>query len=151
MLSAFTLEPSTFSAATPIPSFLWISADNAISIGQSFRTIANGLGLLESDEEKRDVAVATYKVKKWLATTNSTFLLVFDNVDDFAALKTAWPTAIHGSILLTTRDFIVATSLATKYVLVDALSDEDGSRLLLKAVDHDDSLLDAQQQQQQQQ
>ncbi|KAH0598669.1 hypothetical protein MHUMG1_03973 [Metarhizium humberi] len=70
---------------------------------------------------------------------DSTFLLVFDNVDDFAALKTAWPTAIHGSILFTTRDFIVATSLATKYVLVDALSDEDGSRLLLKAVDHDDS------------
>ncbi|QLI64521.1 uncharacterized protein G6M90_00g020090 [Metarhizium brunneum] len=51
ILSAFTLEPSTFSAATPIPSFLWISADNAISIGQSFRTIANGLGLLESDED----------------------------------------------------------------------------------------------------
>jgi hypothetical protein len=49
---------------------LWISADNAISIGQSFRTIADGLGLLESDDERRDVAVAIYKVKKWLATTS---------------------------------------------------------------------------------
>lgn len=80
---------------------------------------------------------------------DSTFLLVFDNADDLAALKTAWPAAIHGSVLLTTRNFIVATSLATKYVLVDALSDEDGSRLLLKAVDHDNSSPDAQQQQQQ--
>jgi hypothetical protein len=49
---------------------LWISADNAISIGQSFRTIADGLGLFESDDERRDVAVALYKVKKWLATTS---------------------------------------------------------------------------------
>jgi hypothetical protein len=48
---------------------LWISADNAISIGQSFRTVADGLGLLESDDERKDVAVATYKVKKWLTTT----------------------------------------------------------------------------------
>lgn len=67
-----------------------------------------------------------------LTAVDSTFLLVFDNADDTAALKTAWPTAIHGLALWTTRGFIVATSLTTKYVLVDALSDEDGSRLLLK-------------------
>lgn len=62
---------------------LWISADNAISIGQSFRIIANGLGLLESEEEKRDVAVATYKVKKWLATTSS---LLYSNTPTLVIL-----------------------------------------------------------------
>lgn len=50
---------------------LWVSAENAIAIGQSFRTIADGLGLLGSDEEKKDITVAIYKVKKWLATTSS--------------------------------------------------------------------------------
>lgn len=50
---------------------LWVAADNAISIGQSFRTIANGLGLLGNEEETKDAAAAIYKVKSWLATTSS--------------------------------------------------------------------------------
>lgn len=48
---------------------MWIAADNAISIGQSCRTIADGLHLLASDGEKQDVGTAIYKVKSWLATT----------------------------------------------------------------------------------
>lgn len=39
---------------------LWIAADNAIAIGQSFRTIADGLGLLGSNEETKDAAAAIY-------------------------------------------------------------------------------------------
>lgn len=62
---------------------LWMSADNAISIGKSFRTIADGLGLLESDDERKDVAVATCKVKKWLATTS-----LFSHTD---AWSISWP------------------------------------------------------------
>lgn len=50
---------------------LWIAADNAIAIGQSCRTIADGLGLLGSDEEIKDTAAAIYKIKNWLATTSS--------------------------------------------------------------------------------
>lgn len=50
---------------------LWIAADNAIAIGQSFRTIADGLSLLGSNEETKDAAAAIYKVKNWLATTGS--------------------------------------------------------------------------------
>ncbi|KAK1246392.1 hypothetical protein MKX08_000194 [Trichoderma sp. CBMAI-0020] len=125
---------------------LWISADNAISIGQSFRTIADGLGLLESDDERKDVAVATYKVKKWLTTTTSAFLLVFDNADDLVAVKTAWPTTTRGSILVTTQDLIIATPLATTYASIGTLDDEDGSRLLLKAVVLDNNSLTDEQQ-----
>jgi DNA replication protein DnaC len=51
----------------------WIAADNAIAIGQSFRTIADGLGLLGSDEDIKDAAAAIYKIKNWLATTSSLF------------------------------------------------------------------------------
>ncbi|GAO19100.1 hypothetical protein UVI_02042000 [Ustilaginoidea virens] len=125
---------------------LWISADNAISIGQSFRTMADGLGLLESDDERKDVAVAMYRVKKWLATTTSACLVVLDNADDLATVKTAWPTAARGSVLVTTRDLVIATSLATSYASVDTLGDKDGSRLLLKAVDLDHGSLTDQQQ-----
>lgn len=49
---------------------LWIAADNFLSIGQSFRSIAEGLGLLETDEELKDLAGAMYKVKTWLATNS---------------------------------------------------------------------------------
>ncbi|KAG9254828.1 P-loop containing nucleoside triphosphate hydrolase protein [Emericellopsis atlantica] len=116
---------------------LWVAADNAISIAQSFRTIAEGLGLVGSVEEVKDAAVSIYKVKSWLATTESTYLIIFDNADDLPALKTAWPGTSHGSVLLTTRDFTVATSLLTQYVQVNALDDQDGSKLLLKALDLD--------------
>lgn len=50
---------------------MWIAADNSIAIGQSFRTIPDGLGLLGPDEEMKDAAAATYKIKAWLATTSS--------------------------------------------------------------------------------
>ncbi|RYP89134.1 hypothetical protein DL769_000182 [Monosporascus sp. CRB-8-3] len=116
---------------------LWIAADNAIVIGQSYRTVAGGLGLLGSEEEIKDAAAAIYKMKHWLATTKSTYLIIFDNADDLTALKTAWPGTTRGSVLLTTRDFTVATALVTKYVLVNALGDEDGSKMLLKALDLD--------------
>ena len=131
---------------------LWIAASNAIVVGQSFHTIAEGLGLLESDEEKRDAAAAIYKMKSWLATTSSfslprrsyiddlitsdsTCLIIFDNADDLTCLKTAWPGTFRGSVLLTTRDSTVATTMASQNISVNALTDEDGSKLLLKALD----------------
>ncbi|KAI0531916.1 P-loop containing nucleoside triphosphate hydrolase protein [Xylaria digitata] len=101
---------------------LWVAADNAIAIGQSFRAIANGLGLLETEEDQKDAAAAT------------PCLVIFDNADDLTALKLAWPESITGSVLLTTRSFAVATTLAAQYIQVDTFSDNDGSELLLKAV-----------------
>jgi predicted ATP-dependent serine protease len=64
---------------------LWIAADNSLSVGQSFRSIAEGLGLLETDEELRDSAGAMYKVKTWLATksTRTPFIyFIFENVSN---------------------------------------------------------------------
>ncbi|GAW18075.1 hypothetical protein ANO14919_075460 [Xylariales sp. No.14919] len=117
---------------------LWVAADNAISIGQSFHAIADGLGLLETDDDKKDAAAAAWRVKNWLIATRTTCLVIFDNADDLAALKTAWPESINGSVLLTTRNFAVATTLAVQYIQVDPFSDSDGSELLLKAagLDH---------------
>ncbi|SPQ20350.1 72ddf52e-7113-4ff0-b348-42e636f23ca1 [Thermothielavioides terrestris] len=79
---------------------LWVAADNTISIGQSFRAIAEGLGLLQSEEETKDAAAALLMVRNWLSSS-------------------------------------IATTLAAQHVQVDALSEDDGSKLLLKAIDVD--------------
>jgi len=49
------------------------------------------------------------------------------------ALKTAWPGVSNGSILLTSRDLTVATTVAAQHVQLDALGHEDGTTLLLRA------------------
>jgi hypothetical protein len=72
-----------------------------------------------------------------LTTAGTNCLMIFDNADDVTVLKAAWPGTICGSVLLTTRDLAVATSLAAQHVQVDALSEDDGSKLLLKAIDVD--------------
>lgn len=45
---------------------LWVTANNVISVGQSMRDIAQSLGLIESDQELKDMLGATMKVKSWL-------------------------------------------------------------------------------------
>lgn len=50
---------------------MWVAADNAITIGQSFRDIAEGLGLLGTEGEIQDGAAATCKIKNWLLTTGN--------------------------------------------------------------------------------
>ena len=46
---------------------LWISADNTLSIEQSFRDVAQALGLVHADEEGMGALSATAKVKNWLS------------------------------------------------------------------------------------
>jgi hypothetical protein len=54
---------------------LWVSADNAITIGQSFREAAQVLQLCQTPEEIQDSAAAIWKVKNWL---NSTSMYCYD-------------------------------------------------------------------------
>jgi len=65
-------------------------------------------------------------------------LVIFDNADDLAALKTVWPGAMTGSVLVTTRDFAVASTLVSQHIQVTALDESDGSKMLLKAVELND-------------
>ncbi|KAI0199004.1 TPR-like protein [Astrocystis sublimbata] len=113
---------------------LWILADNSITIGQSFRDIARGLQLYEDSEEVQDSAAAIWKVKNWLGSTNSTWLVVFDNADDLQALKVAWPATAKGSILLTTRDFDLARNPAAECLQLDPFDEVEGCAMLLKQI-----------------
>jgi anion-transporting ArsA/GET3 family ATPase len=46
---------------------LWVSADNVINMGQSFREIAKLLGLSQTEQEMQDTQVCMLKVKNWLS------------------------------------------------------------------------------------
>ncbi|EXF84562.1 hypothetical protein CFIO01_04730, partial [Colletotrichum fioriniae PJ7] len=122
-----------YHAMTQYDVILWVAADNSIAMGQSFRNIADGIHLWDDGEETKDATAAIWKVKNWLKSTGSTWLLIFDNADDLATLKTAWPGPDEGSVLLTTRDFAVATSITPQYIHVQPLEDAEGSGLLLRA------------------
>ena len=52
---------------------LWVAADNAISIGQSLKTVAEGLNLFGADDDTKDAAAAVWKVKNWLSSTSKCF------------------------------------------------------------------------------
>lgn len=51
---------------------LWIAADNAITMSQSFRVIAEGLELLNAGEEPKDTVWA---VRNWISTTSKSPLV----------------------------------------------------------------------------
>lgn len=55
---------------------MWVAADNAIAISQSFRAIAEGLGLLGTEDEAKDSAGAMLKVKNWLSMTSMFFQVI---------------------------------------------------------------------------
>ncbi|GAP84174.1 putative NB-ARC and TPR domain protein [Rosellinia necatrix] len=113
---------------------LWILADSSITIGQSFREVAQGLQLCQTQDEVQDSAAAIWKVKNWLNLTNSSWLVVFDNADDLQTLKVAWPRNPRGSILLTTRDFDVARNPAAECLQLEPFDDAEGCAMLLKQI-----------------
>ena len=55
---------------------LWISADNAVQLSQSFRDIAIRLGLVGSKEESEDTTSAMLRVKQWLIGTSESYRLI---------------------------------------------------------------------------
>lgn len=57
----------------------WISAENPVTIGQSFREITKILGLIKPDAETDDNAV-TLAVKQWLSSTSGSCQSVYYRV-----------------------------------------------------------------------
>ncbi|KAI9708927.1 MAG: hypothetical protein M1820_003621 [Bogoriella megaspora] len=117
---------------------LWIAADNIITMNQSFCEIAKGLQLIMKDENSEDATLAMVRVKNWLSATKSSWLLIFDNVEDLSTLRLAWPTSTRGAILLTTRDFYAANSLANKSLQVQPFDEDAGVKVLLHLVGIDE-------------
>ncbi|ERS95526.1 hypothetical protein HMPREF1624_08042 [Sporothrix schenckii ATCC 58251] len=63
------------------------------------------------------------------------WLLIFDNVDEITMLDPFWPAGPHGSILITSRDPLTKTDLATSGVDVPPMSEEECVMMLCTEVD----------------
>lgn len=110
---------------------IWLLADNPDKLQQSFVEAAELLGL---DRSKN------YPAKKYvletLGATDDKYLLVFDNVDDFAIIKDYLPTSPNGAALITTRDSISAEGLHLDHSHVSAFSVEQGAAFMDSLVPH---------------
>ncbi|KAK1830086.1 hypothetical protein QBC39DRAFT_426826 [Podospora conica] len=93
-----------------VDAVLWISAQDSMSIEQDFGRVAvNTLKLPGAHHGPQANRENMVLVLNWLHSTSATWLLIFDNVDTHDALDDCWPASNHGSILVTTRDVLVAT------------------------------------------
>lgn len=61
-------------------------------------------------------------------------MIIFDNADDLEVLRTAWPGNAHGSVIITSRDFSSAHTLASAGYHVLPFDDSTGSEVLLNIV-----------------
>ncbi|CAP86729.1 Pc20g14000 [Penicillium rubens Wisconsin 54-1255] len=109
---------------------LWISAENPVTIWQSFRRISKILDLIEPDTELDDYAIIV-KVKDWLSAAKTRWLLIYDNADDLSLIKHTWPAGYGGSVLVTSRDPTAPLYPASAGCQVPAFDTENGTAALL--------------------
>ncbi|KAA8632136.1 hypothetical protein SMACR_07009 [Sordaria macrospora] len=87
---------------------LWVRAEKDTSCAKSFTEIAQALELgSEGASADQDAQIV---VKNWLRKTKKSWLLIYDNVEDFSISKDYLPpTPTSGSVLMTTRYSHVAS------------------------------------------
>ncbi|KAM0276625.1 hypothetical protein ACHAQH_006534 [Verticillium albo-atrum] len=109
----------------------WIRSEADAIIQQDFAQISKAMES-ESDGTAIVLLEAVQKVKDWLANTVETWLLVFDNVNAVADIQEYLPTSGTGSVVITTRDTIVADELGqwTKTISLSGLPRNDANALL---------------------
>lgn len=107
----------------------WIEGETVESILASLGRIAAHLQLPERDDSDQQRMVAG--VQHWL-TTNGTWLLIWDNVEDPELLHNFLPPARQGAILITTRRSSLGT-LAHSLELSPMTLDEGAAFVLQRA------------------
>ncbi|KAI1145041.1 P-loop containing nucleoside triphosphate hydrolase protein [Nemania diffusa] len=99
---------------------IFITADKTLRLSRQYKTLAVRLGIL-AESEKLDAEQCREALRSWfkipLKSANSsdqrqdqanqnelaTWLLIFDNVEDWATIELYWPYKGHGSVLVTSR------------------------------------------------
>lgn len=102
---------------------LWVAAETALKLSESFGSIARRLGL--ADETVQNAVRLRELVKRWLLAASRAgnhgngrdgavrWLLIFDNVSDCSLLETYWPNTGKGTILVTCRSVEIANRLSS--------------------------------------
>lgn len=110
-----------YSRRTEFEAVFWVSADDKDILAEEFARIAVDLELIEQSEAQ-DLQLARDLVKGWLSnpirsdengsqgvTDDVSWLLVFDNVDNFEVLESFWPATGIGAVIITSRDPVAKT------------------------------------------
>ncbi|KAI4105541.1 MAG: hypothetical protein LQ339_003383 [Xanthoria mediterranea] len=98
-------------------------------MAQDYDDFAKNLGI---DVEGTDGQLQNRdKFKNWLIKEPASWLLIFDNVDNLASIKPFWPSAGHGSVIVTTRNPEVITSLVQKSIHLQPFSEGEGAKYFL--------------------
>jgi tetratricopeptide (TPR) repeat protein/DNA-binding XRE family transcriptional regulator len=106
---------------------LWAQAQTLETLTSSYLSIATLLNLPEKDVSESNRVIAA--VKDWLQTHRK-WLLILDNADDLAQVRTFLPFTFEGHVLLTTR--AQAMGRFAHCLEVDILPFEQGTLLLLR-------------------
>ncbi|HLZ58248.1 MAG TPA: helix-turn-helix domain-containing protein [Ktedonosporobacter sp.] len=105
----------------------WISAQSVESILSSFLTIAELLHLPERQEADQQRIIAA--VQRWLST-QSRWLLIWDNLEEIDWLPRFQPPAPWGAVLITTQRQALGT--LTQGLELLTMTEEEGMLLLLR-------------------
>lgn len=106
----------------------WITASSRDALISDFVTLATLLDLPEKDEQDQNIVVRA--VKFWLATSQTNWLLILDNVDDLEMVAEFLPAQGPGDILMTTR--LQALGAFAHGIEVEKMDEDEGITFLLR-------------------
>jgi hypothetical protein len=107
---------------------LWITCDSLTKISEDVSQIVPKLNF-EATGARQDNA----NLKYWLQSTDTKWLLVFDNAESPLGLKDLWPDSANGHIIITTQDKQWSSpEYTTKFIRMKMLTEEEGGEMLVR-------------------
>lgn len=119
----------TYRHRTDYEAVFWLDASSEATLRAGFAEQANALGLVDSDAGK-SIDTNAMLFKRWLQQTGR-WLLVLDNADEPAELKSLVPQNAKGHILLTSRAQNLQSLSIVRPVEVHCFSNEEAVEFLL--------------------
>jgi hypothetical protein len=132
---------------------LWFRADTAYTLSEDVKKAARILSLLDDERSASSYEFALCKLLQqaskfnihdswWLYMTDyrsSSWLLVYDNVEDFDVLSNFWTS--KACVIITSRLSHIASRIANvKSLMVSPLSNNEGVSFLLQLLDRSSSI-----------
>ena len=111
----------------------WTVADSSDNLISGFAAFAGLLNLPQREE--KDITKAAAAAKRWFES-NSNWLLILDNVDDWEVAKDWIPTSKTGHVLITTQ--LQYTGQHAQGLELPRMTPEEGAKFLLERVKCDD-------------
>ncbi|KAL6719942.1 hypothetical protein ACLMJK_001863 [Lecanora helva] len=111
---------------------IWVHSENSIAMNQDLSAAAMDLCL--PGAMPREDATNCIILRDWLQTTDASWTIILDNVEEPEMVEEVWPARGRGFILITARKPAVSFQLATDHIEVPPFNDEEGTGLLLSLV-----------------